>query len=42
MIAQNPQVAQLMSMANGDYNKVFFNLCQSNGIDPVEFLEALK
>ena len=41
-VAQNPQFAQLMSMANGDYNKAFYGLCSQMSIDPNEFMEALK
>ena len=42
LMSQNPQLAQLVNMANGDYNQVINSICRSKGIDPQEFYEALK
>ena len=41
-IQNNPQAMQVLSLANGDYNAAISALCKQKGINPQEFMEALK
>ena len=41
LMSQNPQLAQLVNMANGDYNQVINSICRSNGIEMNEFMNLI-
>lgn len=42
MIAQNPQMAQIVQMCNGkDPKEVFYAECQRRGVDPKQIISQL-
>ena len=45
VIQNNPranEINSLLNSINGDYNALFYRLCEQKGINPQEFLEALN
>lgn len=40
-LANNPQVNQLINMANGDPQKAFYDLCAKKGVNPQEFINVM-
>lgn len=43
LLQQNPQMAQVMQMCQGQNPEtVFKNMCQKNGIDPDAFIKELR
>lgn len=39
---QNPQIAQIVQMANGDFKGLYYAECQKRGINPEEYLKQFE
>ena len=42
LMQNNPQVRQVMALANGDPKTAFYSLAKQNGVDPNSILNMLK
>ena len=42
MLSQNPQVSNLINQYGGDPQRAFYALCEQKGVNPQEFIKALK
>ena len=42
MLAQNPQVNQIINQYGGDAKTAFYKYAEANGIDPNEILQMMK